>query len=137
LDWHTEALACCRTRLSEGIKIASSRAMIAMTTNSSMSVNAFRLSVVHLLYQQQKMSIRKRSEGIVPLLGNVLNINSESSAVFCLCLSVSYLSQVNFRPRAQRWHGAPLSLVCLADILGECLLQAPANRRNGIVRGPA
>ncbi len=38
---HATARVCFRARLSAGIRIANSRAMIAMTTSSSISVNAF------------------------------------------------------------------------------------------------
>ncbi|MHC4538801.1 MAG: hypothetical protein ACYS74_03350, partial [Planctomycetota bacterium] len=53
--------------------------MIAMTTNSSMSVKAFRLSVVHLLYLLQNMPFCNRSEGILPLLGNMRNAKNRVS----------------------------------------------------------
>jgi len=111
-----------------------------------MSVKAFRLSVIHLLYLLKNMPFCNLSEGILPLLGNIRNIKNQGSrnSVFrpCLpssvfCPPASFLSQVNFQPRAHRWHAAQTSLVCLADILGGCPLRGPANRHNGIVRVPA
>jgi hypothetical protein len=42
LAWHTTAFPCRRTRDNVGIRIAINRAMTAITTSSSMSVNAGR-----------------------------------------------------------------------------------------------
>jgi hypothetical protein len=88
-DWHTEALACSLARLSDGIRIAISRAMIAMTTNSSMRVKAFRLSVIHLLYLKKEHLLCNLSEFILPLLSNALNAkkieSSKTLFVFAVC----------------------------------------------------
>jgi hypothetical protein len=53
-DIQATACACFFTRCSEGINIANNRAIMAITTKSSIKVKAFRLHMMVLLFSALK-----------------------------------------------------------------------------------